>query len=227
MYTLHPWKRKLATVLVPALVLTVGLAAPSAAAAKAGQMQAVEAAMLAQQLAQYGWRVQSPEALAVAAQILLDNEAQPFGGEKEHKPDRESADVAQLEPEELLAAAAELAFGRPGCLALVQQLQKRLQMNSRGRIPGPMIHRDRIASGDDDVYNITFRGGEVAIVRVVGEGTTNLDLRVYDENDRLVGEDTGPTDRCSAIWKVSGNKKYRIRITNLGDGPNTYTLATN
>ena len=40
-----------------------------------------------------------------------------------------------------------------------------------------------------DVYHISFRAGQTAVVTVIGDGDTDLDLYVYDENGNLIDKD--------------------------------------
>ena len=52
----------------------------------------------------------------------------------------------------------------------------------RGRTRGPARHTDVVSARGTDIYNLTFQGGESAVLSVLGDGDTDLDLYVYDEN---------------------------------------------
>ena len=93
---------------------------------------------------------------------------------------------------------------------------------------GPnVVHRDRVLANTNDVYNMTFRGGETAEVAVVGDHDTDLDLYIYDENDNLIVSDTDYSDSCFVIWVPKWTGTFRVKIVNRGGVYNDYTLATN
>lgn len=96
-----------------------------------------------------------------------------------------------------------------------------------GRSPCPGSHRDRVLAYDTDVYTEYFRGGEVAVVVVCGDGDTDLDLFIYDRYGNLVASDTDSTDYCVVRFYPRWTAPYRIVIRNLGSVYNEYTLETN
>jgi len=96
-----------------------------------------------------------------------------------------------------------------------------------GDVTGPNLHKDQVLANHTDIYEITFEGDEKAIVAVIGDGDTDLDLFIYDENDNLIGEDTDLTDRCSVEWTPSWTGKYSIKVKNLGSVYNEYIFITN
>jgi hypothetical protein len=88
-------------------------------------------------------------------------------------------------------------------------------------------HVDRVLPGDTDTYSITFQGGQVARVGIVGDGDTDLDLYVYDENGNLVGRDADYSDECYVEWMPRWTGTFTVRIRNLGRVYNQDTLLTN
>src|SRR5438445_10205145 len=52
------------------------------------------------------------------------------------------------------------------------------------------------ANQTDRFQAIYFRAGEEAIVEVIGDGTSDLDLYVYDQNGNLIAKDDDSTDHC-------------------------------
>ena len=73
-------------------------------------------------------------------------------------------------------------------------------------------------------YNEYFRGGEVTNIRLVGDGDTDLDLFVYDENGRLVASGTGYTDREFVAFVPNWTGRFRVEIKNLGSVYNEYRI---
>ena len=201
--------------------------------------RAVENIGLARQLATYGQEQESPLALLTAAQIQLENsftiikrekEEKAFEGEQAAGGGTKSAAAAPgLEPSELVAAAERMAGGDQSVLALCRELRSRMaaEEGTKGRVGGPVTHKDRVLARTKDIYKISFRGGELASVLITGDGDTDLDLYVYDENGNLIGSDTDTTDVCLVQWTPIWTGEFRIEIHNLGYVYNAYTLTTN
>jgi hypothetical protein len=96
-----------------------------------------------------------------------------------------------------------------------------------GRAPGPGHDVARVRAFSSVTYTETFRGGEQAIVSIRGDGTTDLDIFVYDEFGNLVAQGIGPTDRETVTWRPIWTGRFRIVIRNLGSVYNDYVLRTN
>ncbi|MEY3459906.1 MAG: hypothetical protein RL215_3063 [Planctomycetota bacterium] len=92
---------------------------------------------------------------------------------------------------------------------------------------GPKVAKEIVEAHSTDAYMVTFRAGEPASVVVIGDGDTDLDLRVYDENGNLVASDLDSTDRCIVNWCPRWTGKFRILVQNLGSVYNRYEIATN
>ena len=74
---------------------------------------------------------------------------------------------------------------------------------------------------------MTFRGGELAHVDIVGDGDTDLDVYIYDENGNLIDRDTDYDDRPCVMWTPRWTGTFVIKIQNLGRVYNQYTVFTN
>lgn len=96
-----------------------------------------------------------------------------------------------------------------------------------GAFKGALDHRDRIEALDTDAYGVTFRGGQLAAVSVSGDGDTDLDCFVYDEDGDLVAKDDDATDECRITFRPQRTMRYRVEIVNLGRVYNAYRLRTN
>jgi hypothetical protein len=91
----------------------------------------------------------------------------------------------------------------------------------------PKTHQDTIQPGATDVYTVVFNGGQLAEAGIAGDGDSDLDLFVYDENDHLVCRSTASTDREYCRWWPRWTGPFRIEIQNLGAVADLYRLATN
>lgn len=96
-----------------------------------------------------------------------------------------------------------------------------------GGINGPIAHRDTVWAHRTDVYNMTFVAGEVAEIAVSGDGSTDLDLYVYDGYGRLVGTDTDAGDDCDVRFVVIATGTFRVEVVNHGSVYNDYVIAHN
>src|SRR5258708_7886140 len=74
---------------------------------------------------------------------------------------------------------------------------------------------------------VVFRAGDEAVVTVSGDGDTDLDLYVYDDNGNLVAKDDDSTDQCLASWTPKWTGRFFIVVKNRGSIYNQYRLRTN
>lgn len=124
----------------------------------------------------------------------------------------------------LYEKASELAGTNEQLLALIDASSDE---RAKGRTSGAVSHYDRVLARDTDIYRISFNGGRRAEVSVVGDGDTDLDLYVYDENGNRICSDTDYTDVTYCSWRPSWTGPFRIEISNLGSVYNAYRLTTN
>ena len=83
----------------------------------------------------------------------------------------------------------------------------------------------RVAAHTTDVFHVTFRGTEDAAVVISGDGDTDLDLYVYDENGNLIGSDTDGSDDCVVRFNPRWTGVFRIEVRNLGSVYNQYQIG--
>ena len=128
-----------------------------------------------------------------------------------------------LDPSKLLADAKAMANDDGVLLALIDDVNS----NVRDAVGGEKYASSRVEAQSTDVYNVTFRGGELAMVIVVGDGDTDLDLYIYDNNGNLIESDTDYSDDCVCTWTPRWTGNFRIKIKNRGNVYNSYILRTN
>jgi hypothetical protein len=100
-------------------------------------------------------------------------------------------------------------------------------MGSSGTGEQPKTHQDTVQAGASDVYSVVFNSGQLAEVGLAGDGGSDLDLLVFDENDHLVCRSASSTDREYCRWWPRWTGPFRIEIQNLGSAANFYRIATN
>ena len=83
-----------------------------------------------------------------------------------------------------------------------------------------------VPGGTTDVWTETFVGGFKAAVVLVGDGDTDLDLYVYDENGKLITYSEGPSDREAVSWTPRWTGKFTIKVVNRSRfTANRYSIA--
>lgn len=89
---------------------------------------------------------------------------------------------------------------------------------------GPAERTTKVNALSTDVYELVFRGDEITVIEVQGDGDTDLDLFVYDEDGNLIASDTDTTDRCAVSITPRWTGKFTIHVENLGSVYNKYTI---
>lgn len=201
-------------------------------------MTAVDALDAALALAAYGSEKGDPLVILGAAQAM-----KLIGAE--HDGDGEVADEALAEaakpagtltekpagdaPEEvtvasLLDEARLLARGDAGLLAQAYAIA---DSASKGSTTGPGRYTVTVNSQSVKRINERFYGGETATVSLIGDGDTDLDLEIYDDNGNLIctSESYDDQEYCSfnPIW--TGD--FTIKILNYGSVYNDAILRVN
>jgi hypothetical protein len=100
------------------------------------------------------------------------------------------------------------------------------QVAEAGRLPVPGSTSKTIPPNTAVSYeNEVFRGGELARVAVVGDGSSLLLVSVYDQYGTLIDSRIGY--RCTIEWTPIFTSAHTIKVTNLGTSTTSYGLATN
>lgn len=127
--------------------------------------------------------------------------------------------------QQMLEAAATLSVGDPTLTGLIEDV---LAESTKGVASGPVYSIVKIRSGGSDVYgSIRFVGGKYAEVYVEGKGTSDLNLFVYDAQDRLVCSDTDISDIAYCGWRPATTDTFTVTVKNKGGSGNQYSLITN
>jgi hypothetical protein len=111
--------------------------------------------------------------------------------------------------------------------AMIAGLLLSTQAVQAGAVGGPKKDLHKATAGQTVRYTITFRGGENARLAVVGSGTTDIDVFVYDENGNLLRKGVGGGDSWKTDWNPRWTGKFYIYVINRGNVANTFALATN
>lgn len=183
---------------------------------------------MAAELSKYGYANNDALSLIQAARLskqygfTLEEKEKTQEGENAVEEGQKSGQVS-LDAVKLLADAKVLAGDDGVLLALIDDVNS----NVRGAVGGPKYALSRVSAGGTDIYHFSFRAGEPAIVTVSGDGDTDLDLYVFDNDGNLVDSDTDYSDDCLCVWTPLWTGQFTIRIRNRGRVYNSYVIHTN
>ena len=94
-----------------------------------------------------------------------------------------------------------------------------------GPVGGTTCQRDTVLGRTSDVFTVTFYSGSTGYVVLSGDGVTDLDLFVYDQNGNLIDADTDSTDQCIVSVKPLWTGQFTIVVVNNGYVYNDYTIC--
>ena len=173
-------------------------------------------------LVRYGDRNKDAMALISAARILNAVGAQdkqpPAQSKAANKATKEGPDMTV---KGILARAKQYAGDRKDLLALADDAAT----GTRGPVEGPLQGVEVAGPNQRVWWNIAFRGDEPAVVAIHGDGDTDLDLFVYDENGRLVCQAVTTSDREQCGWYPRWTGMFRVEVRNLGRVANRFGIG--
>ncbi len=182
---------------------------------------------VAEQLIRYGDQKKDALPLIVAVRIQREAGAQ----DKDRKKETKGGDGKQATKQGLdmstkgvLERAKQYAGSRKDLVALADDAAA---ASARGRTRGPARFTTTVNARTTDVYRETFNGGERAYVAISGDGDTDLDLIVYDENNNLICRADSRSDDEACTWHPRWTGMFRIEVRNLGNVYNRYVIVSN
>lgn len=190
---------------------------------------------LAQRLANYGYENEAAGALVEAADILVSipvvtpeiGKEEPVGT----APTEMKAEKAQLSVDKLLADASEFTDDA-AIMARIENIKNRQAMmaemeGTRGAVGGAQVLSDMVYANGEQMFFCDFYAHQVAMVALVGDGDSDLDLVIYDQNMNVVTSDEGYDFDCLCTWTPAWTGRFYMKIVNRGNVYNRFTLATN
>jgi hypothetical protein len=86
----------------------------------------------------------------------------------------------------------------------------------------------KVPKNSDVIYKIKFLGEkEVAEFAIIGDGSTDVDILVFDEAGKQVAVDDGNSDLAMVRWKCVKTQVYKIVVRNLGGEDNVCSMGHN
>lgn len=112
--------------------------------------------------------------------------------------------------------------------AVVALLAQGLAGAAGARAPSghPGVWTAAIEARSHHVFEEVFYGSAPAHVWLLGDGDSDLDLYVYDENEQLICASESFDDRERCSWTPRWTGKFYIKIVNHGTIPNVAEIGT-
>lgn len=130
-----------------------------------------------------------------------------------------------LDADAMLATARDLAAGDDMMLGLIDDVASE---NTKGVVSGPVYNNARIGGGQTDTYRaVPFEGGTYAEIYVEAKGSNDLNLKVTDDQGRLVCSDTDASAIAYCGWSPRSTGDFTIAVQNASGGSADYALITN
>lgn len=130
-----------------------------------------------------------------------------------------------LDADAMLDTARDLATGDDMMLGLIDDVASE---NTKGVVSGPVYNNARIGGGKTDTYRaVPFEGGTYAEIYVEAKGSNDLNLKVTDDQGRLVCSDTDASAIAYCGWSPRSTGDFTIAVQNASGGSADYALITN
>jgi hypothetical protein len=97
---------------------------------------------------------------------------------------------------------------------------------------GPRRWTRTIKKRSEVIYKVVFvadkdPGRRQAEFAVIGDGSTDVDIFVYDSTGKQITSDENFTDLALVRWIPEKTQEYTIKVKNLGNEDNTCTMGHN
>ena len=92
---------------------------------------------------------------------------------------------------------------------------------------GPQSDQYTVKANSSLHYKISFVKKQTAVVQIIGDNSTDLYCYIFDNDNKLLDYDNNQDNYCSLVWTPKYTGTYSIRIKNVGNKNNQYTLQTN
>ena len=170
---------------------------------------------------------ESKDAILMLAAARLETLATTNESSRDKTSDGDNTEAGKKKPEKanLYALAKQFAGTNTRLQSIIEA--SKASGKTKGARHGAIVTYERVLARSSDYYAIKFNGGETARVLVSGDGDTDLDLYVYDENGNMICSDVDSTDQTFCVWTPNWTGTFRIKIKNLGSVYNEYSLVAN
>lgn len=140
----------------------------------------------------------------------------------------EGAANAPVTAEGMFAKARDLAAGDQAILTLIDAtLAETLAEPPSWPTVSAVRWLSHLNAGQADVWEVPFPGNLPAEIAILGDGDTNLDITVSDENGTTLCQEVSRSDTLSCGFTPARDGYFYIAVQNMGPVRNSYHLITN
>lgn len=190
--------------------------------------KAIERLTLAGLLVNYGYETETALPLIQAVKIYQELNLCPIMDDLkpviEDEGDTTEEETLAKRParteEQLLTDATQFADGDPTLLNLIDGCRK----TTRKPTKTYFFRNDYIAPKKTHLWTVPLSGGKHSFVHLSGDGSTDLDLYLYDQEGREIDKDTSAGDQCG-LCIFDELSTITIKIVNRGSVTNSYCLT--
>ncbi len=191
----------------------------------------VKTLQLAHELADYGYKNESPTALLQAAEMISQIKIQEASYEATQEGSKGSAFTEKAKDysaQALVDAARDLAGKDKTLLAWAKNVEKSIKKSTRGASGGPQYASNfAYANGGVTWYQWYFDGNRLAEVGVASLDGADLDLYIYDQNGNLITYDESYGRDAYCSWRPRWTGLFTIYIKNNARYNAAFEVYTN
>ena len=136
----------------------------------------------------------------------------------------EIADASALPPAQMFDSAASLAALDEGLLDLIDASKREAAFTP---IISVVSTTSTLAAAQTDAWTLSFFGGSLAELAILGDLSGNLGLQVTDETGNLVCKGAGASTVAYCSFNPAVNATFTASVTNKSSAAITYQLLTN
>lgn len=194
----------------------------------------------AYELVRYGREEKSFLSLLTAAEIIGTSqieEDKQITVKKNIPPEEDTAVIkeeysyGEEEACGLIEEAIVMSENNPAVVAVSDIIRKKTEEYHRNPeskgTHGAVSAHSLLSSYESEIWNIPCYPGEEAAVEIIGDGSSNLDIFVYDGCNNLIVMDNNKSDRCSVTWVPEWKEKFQTEVVNMNDKSNKYIIIYN
>jgi hypothetical protein len=89
----------------------------------------------------------------------------------------------------------------------------------------PVVKTGEVRGDSEVSFTFTLEGGRPAMISLVGDGSSDLDLIIHSPEGKEMISSMGPHDRELVQWTPWKTGTYRVVVKNYGRGLNRFTLT--
>lgn len=188
----------------------------------------IERLNLAGLLVNYGYETETALPFVQAVKIyqelnlcpIMDDLKPVIEGEEDTAEEEATAKRPARTEEQLLADATRFAKGDPTLLSLIDGCRKTTREPSKTYF----YRNDYIAPQKTHLWTVSLSGGKHSFVHLSGDGSSDLDLYLYDIDGNEIGKDTSASDQCG-LTVFEALSTITVKIVNRGHVTNSYCLT--